>query len=132
MKTVSNTIEAMLVGIELRKSIKYGGTYYRLSFADLDNLLPWECDVQIVFDNYEINGWKDIAENKRYGFYTELQTKSTKTKTGRGIINADSFPKLKYAVASRDLAIEVVQLEIARKERINSNNTFDKIFAPRD
>jgi hypothetical protein len=125
-------MEALLIDIEPRPSRLNGGTYYRLNWVNVDHLTTWETDVQDSYDNWEKNGWRDIVENRRYGYYSGLKCKKTQTRTGVGVITADSYPQLEYSVATRRLAVEVVEEAIVQRERINANNTFDEIFAPRN
>jgi len=123
-------MECVLINIEPRTSKINGGVYYRLTWVNLENLSTWETDVQDSYRNWQKNGWRDIVENKRYGYYAGLKQQRTQTRSGVGVVTADSYPELVYAAADRKTAVEIVEEEIARREKQYSNSMFDQIFAP--
>lgn len=125
-------MECVLVDIEPRTSRINGGTYYRLTWVNLDDMTRWETDVQDNYRNWEKNGWAHIVNSRQYGLYGNLRQQRTQTRSGVGVVTADSYPDLLISIPDQDTAVDVVLQEQARLTQQYSNSMFDQIFAPQD
>ena len=123
-------MECVLVNIEPRTSRINGGVYYRLTWVNLTDMTRWETDVQDTYKNWEKNGWARMVQLKQYGLYGNLNRQRTQTRTGVGVITADSYPELILSIPDQETAVEVVLQEQQRLTQVYSTTMFDQIFAP--
>lgn len=119
-------MEAMLVNIEARPSAMNSGTYYRLTWVNIDDLTEWETDVQDTYRNWSKNGWQHIVQNQQYGLYANLRCQRTQTRSGIAIVTADSYPELLALCRDQAHAIDVILHEQHCRRQVST--MFDHLF----
>lgn len=84
----------VLVAIEELHSTLNLGRYYRIEWLDVDTCQILQTSVDSQYNNYR--HWRTIVENNHipYGIYSNLILTDKRTRSGYGVISADSIAHL--------------------------------------
>lgn len=117
---MNNTDRYILLDIQEQTSRLNGGVMYRITWYCVEDGTWWESTVDSAYNNFRRNSWDRLVhEASPWGAYQGLERTPRTTRTGVGVLTADSRPCLRVRVNDQQQAMDLVQLDQDLRTRRN-------------
>ena len=123
---MANTDRYILIDLQEQTSSLNGGIMYRLTWYSVEDGTYWQSTVDSAYNNFKRNGWNQLVQEAcPWGSYQGLNRTDRVTRSGVGVINADSRPALKLRLEDQTQAMDLAELDQALRTR---RNQFGDLF----